>query len=104
MQHFAVNDHDHCVLWQGQCGNCAESAARAEKLATMVKEREVTIKELKSLCVRFETQLTQQDVLLKQWADSKGHKITLPKWPWPKFQRKKILKICLSGEMALAWD
>ena len=53
MQHFAVNDHNHCVLCQGQCGNCAESAARAEKLATMVKEREVTIKELKSLCARL---------------------------------------------------
>ncbi|XP_070204497.1 filamin A-interacting protein 1-like isoform X2 [Littorina saxatilis] len=59
----------------GQCGNCAESASRAEKLAVTVKEREMAIKELKTLCAKFEKQLSQQDVLLKQWADSKGHKI-----------------------------
>ncbi|XP_076434917.1 uncharacterized protein LOC143274847 [Babylonia areolata] len=63
----------------GSCGNCAEAAARAEKLSSALKEREATVKELKSLCTRFEKQLSQQDVLLKQWADSKGHKIEVPK-------------------------
>ncbi|KAL8561090.1 hypothetical protein ACOMHN_031034 [Nucella lapillus] len=63
----------------GQCGNCAELTTRTEKLAATLKEREVTVKDLKSLCARFEKQLTQQDTLLKQWAESKGHKIEVPK-------------------------
>nr|KAG5687756.1 hypothetical protein BaRGS_014845 [Batillaria attramentaria] len=63
----------------GHCQNCAEATARAEKLAVTVKERDTSIKDLKSLCAKFEKQLSQQDQLLKMWADSKGHKVTVPK-------------------------
>ncbi|GFO15082.1 grip and coiled-coil domain-containing protein 2-like [Plakobranchus ocellatus] len=44
-----------------------------------LKEKDGTISELKSLCGKFETQLTTQDKLLEQWAASKGHKIAAPK-------------------------
>lgn len=63
----------------GHCQNCAEATSRAEKLALTLKEREVTVKDLKSLCAKFEKQLSQQDQLLKMFAESKGHKVTLPK-------------------------
>lgn len=63
----------------GNCQNCAEATARAERLAVTIKERETTVKDLKSLCAKFEKQLSQQDQLLKMWADSKDHKVTLPK-------------------------
>ncbi|XP_060076060.1 trichohyalin-like [Ylistrum balloti] len=59
----------------GQCGNCQESLSKAEKYQVAVKERDATIKDLKSLVTKFEKQLTQQDELLKSWAESKGHKI-----------------------------
>ncbi|XP_076452655.1 uncharacterized protein LOC143288209 [Babylonia areolata] len=58
-----------------ECGRCAEAVNRAEKLAVTLKEREVTIGQLKTLCSRFEQQLSQQDVLMKHWADSKGHRL-----------------------------
>lgn len=44
-----------------------------------VKERDATIKELKTLCSKFETQLTQQDKLLEQWSAMHGKKIPAPK-------------------------
>ena len=41
-----------------------------------IKEKDSSIKELKTLCSRFEKQLTQQDELLKLFAEKKGHKVT----------------------------
>ncbi|XP_069135458.1 intraflagellar transport protein 74 homolog [Argopecten irradians] len=59
----------------GQCGNCQESQMKLEKYQLAVKERDANIKDLKALVTKFEKQLTQQDELLKSWAESKGHKI-----------------------------
>ncbi|OWF44314.1 kinectin-like [Mizuhopecten yessoensis] len=59
----------------GGCGNCQESLGKVEKFQLAVKERDATIKDLKALVTKSEKQLTQQDELLKSWADSKGHKI-----------------------------
>ncbi|XP_033748499.1 ERC protein 2-like [Pecten maximus] len=59
----------------GQCGNCQESLSKVEKFQLAVKERDATIKDLKSLVTKFEKQLTQQDELLKSWAESTGQKI-----------------------------
>ncbi|XP_061188557.1 mRNA export factor GLE1-like [Saccostrea echinata] len=59
----------------GHCANCQDMTAKLEKFNASIKEKDQTIKELKSLCARFEKQLTQQDYLLKQWAESKGHKV-----------------------------
>ena len=40
-------------------------------------EKDKYIKELKTMCSKFEKQLTQQDVLLKKVAESQGHKVTI---------------------------
>ncbi|KAK3721625.1 hypothetical protein RRG08_044706 [Elysia crispata] len=64
---------------QGQCSNCDDNKAKVTKLQTQVKEKDATIKELKTLCSKFESQLTTQDKLLEQWASTQGHKITAPK-------------------------
>lgn len=59
----------------GNCPNCQDMTAKLEKFNASIKDKDLTIKELKSLCARFEKQLTQQDHLLKQWAESKGQKV-----------------------------
>ncbi|XP_050410281.2 interaptin [Patella vulgata] len=64
---------------QGPCHICVESANKLQRALQAIKERDQTIKELKGLAIKFETQLSQQDQLLKMWADEKGHKVKLPK-------------------------
>ena len=39
-----------------------------------IKERDDSISQLKALCSKFEKQLQQQDVLLTEFAQSKGYK------------------------------
>ena len=41
-----------------------------------VKEKDMKIKELNSLCVRFEKQLNQQDDIMKLVAEKSGYKHT----------------------------
>ncbi|XP_005096161.1 myosin-9 [Aplysia californica] len=64
---------------QGSCGNCEDSLSKVTKLQAQLKERDHTVRELKALCSKFESQLSTQDKLLEQWAVSHGHKITAPK-------------------------
>uniref|UniRef100_A0A0B6Z9Q1 Uncharacterized protein n=1 Tax=Arion vulgaris TaxID=1028688 RepID=A0A0B6Z9Q1_9EUPU len=82
--------HEECDLLQmrlksmsknkkDQCSNCHDSSIKLTKLQTVIKERDVTIRELELLCSKFELQLTTQDKLLEQWAHSVGHKISAPK-------------------------
>ncbi|KAL5015953.1 hypothetical protein ScPMuIL_005542 [Solemya velum] len=59
------------------CQNCEDSTSRLEKAIESIRERDSTIQELKVLTVKFEKQLEQQDLLLKQWAESKGHKVAV---------------------------
>ena len=56
------------------CGNCANLNSQLNKSEKSNKEKAATINELKNLCSKFEKQLTQQDELLKVWAESKGKK------------------------------
>lgn len=58
------------------CGNCQESLLKLEKAMLSIKEKDASIKELQTLCSRFEKQLSQQDELLKLFAEKKGHKVT----------------------------
>ncbi|XP_006814362.1 uncharacterized protein LOC100373108 [Saccoglossus kowalevskii] len=61
------------------CQNCQDLLKQVEHKRTTIENQEATIKQLATLCKKFELQLTQQDDLLKQWADSKGYKIgTVP--------------------------
>nr|XP_022344710.1 uncharacterized protein LOC111137529 [Crassostrea virginica] len=59
----------------GSCPNCQDMTTKLEKFSVSIKDKDLTIKELKSLCTKFEKQLTQQDHLLKQLAESKGQKV-----------------------------
>jgi len=61
------------------CGNCDENLQKVARLQAMLKERDATLRDLKALCTKFETQLTTQDKLLEQWALSHGKKIPAPK-------------------------
>ncbi|XP_022085882.1 tax1-binding protein 1 homolog [Acanthaster planci] len=56
------------------CDNCSAMKAELEKKTKRLAESEVTIQQLNALCKKFETQLKQQDVLLKEFAVSKGFK------------------------------
>lgn len=59
----------------GACANCPSLEQQVEQSNKTLRDKDKTIKELKTLCAKFEKQLTQQDALLKQWAESKGHKL-----------------------------
>ncbi|XP_052798520.1 golgin subfamily A member 4-like isoform X2 [Mya arenaria] len=62
------------------CTNCNDMASKLERAVVSIKEKDASIKELNSLCSKFETQLKKQDEILKMFADKKGHKIgTFPK-------------------------
>ncbi|XP_067672021.1 kinesin-like protein KIF3A [Haliotis asinina] len=63
----------------GSCSNCPDMMAKLDRAHLMVKDRDHTVKELKAMCSKMEKQLTQQDQLLKSWADSRGHKAVPPK-------------------------
>ena len=62
-------------IFQGSCPNCSESNNKFERLYAECKEKDKSIKDLKLLVTKFEKQLTQQDVVLKTWSESKGHKV-----------------------------
>ncbi len=62
-------------VFQGSCSNCDSSNSKYQAAQKASSEKDKTIRELKALCSKFEKQLTQQDALLKQWAESKGHKV-----------------------------
>ena len=62
-------------IFQGSCPNCSESNRKFERLFAECKEKDKSIKDLKLLVTKCEKQLTQQDVLLKTWSESKGHKV-----------------------------
>ncbi|KAK3594779.1 hypothetical protein CHS0354_030721 [Potamilus streckersoni] len=61
---------------KSSCANCAENAAKMDKAVAVVKDKDIQIKEMNQLLAKFEKQLSQQDHLLKTWAESKGHKVT----------------------------
>ncbi|XP_071789664.1 uncharacterized protein [Asterias amurensis] len=56
------------------CQNCSLMKADLEKKTKKLSDREVTIQQLNTICKKFETQLKQQDILLKDFAVSKGYK------------------------------
>lgn len=58
------------------CGNCDVMRKQLTFTQALLKERDASIGELKTLCSKFEKQLTQQDALLTQFAESKGYKPT----------------------------
>lgn len=51
-------------------------AAKLERAVTAIKEKDSSIKDLNSLCSKFETQLKKQDEIMKMLAEKKGHKVT----------------------------
>ena len=53
-------------LVQG-CANCESVQSQLGIAQRGMKERDAMIKDLKSLCAKFEKQLSQQDVLLQQY-------------------------------------
>ncbi|XP_070572067.1 structural maintenance of chromosomes protein 2-like isoform X1 [Ptychodera flava] len=57
------------------CQNCQALIKQVEEKKATIEGQEATIKQLATLCKKFELQLTQQDKLLKQWADSKGYDV-----------------------------
>lgn len=60
---------------KGSCPNCSESKSKFERLYAEFREKDKSIKDLKLLVTKLEKQLTQQDVLLKTWSESKGQKV-----------------------------
>lgn len=58
------------------CANCQDMASKLERAVTAIKEKEISIKDLNGLCSKFESQLKQQDEILKMFADKKGHRVT----------------------------
>lgn len=60
---------------KGSCPNCSDSNGKLERIFIECKEKDKTIKDLKILVTKFEKQLNQQDVLLKNLGESKGHKV-----------------------------
>ena len=64
-------------MLQGGCDNCQIHTARSELLQNTLSERDRTISELQRVCSKFETQLSQQDVLLKQFL---GNKKAVNRW------------------------
>jgi len=56
-------------------------ASKLEKTVTALKEKDSSIKDLNSLCSKFESQLKKQDEIMKMLADKKGHKLSnYQKW------------------------
>jgi len=51
-------------------------ASKLEKTVTALKEKDSSIKDLNSLCSKFESQLKKQDEIMKMLADKKGHKLS----------------------------
>ena len=76
-------DHDMCFIFKffyfQTCANCQEMTIKLEKAVNAIKEKDVSIKELRDLCSKFETQLTKQDEILKMFAEKKGYKV--PNYP-----------------------
>ncbi|CAG2204224.1 unnamed protein product [Mytilus edulis] len=60
---------------KGSCPNCSDSNGKLERLFIECKDKDKTIKDLKILVTKFEKQLNQQDALLKNLGESKGHKV-----------------------------
>ena len=75
VRHGIIDVHVLFPRQGGSCPNCQDMTTKLEKFSVSIKDKDLTIKELKSLCTKFEKQLTQQDHLLKQWAESKGQKV-----------------------------
>lgn len=60
---------------KGSCPNCSDSNSKLDRLFIECKEKDKTIKDLKLSVTKFEKQLNQQDVLLKNWSEAKGNKV-----------------------------
>ena len=60
--------------FQGGCSNCDVMRKQLSTSQVQGREKDKTIGDLKTLCSKFEKQLSQQDSLLKQFAESKGYK------------------------------
>ena len=56
------------------CNNCDVMRQQVTTSQALVKDKEESIVQLKTLCSKFEKQLQQQDTLLTQFAESKGYK------------------------------
>ncbi|ESO84649.1 hypothetical protein LOTGIDRAFT_204705 [Lottia gigantea] len=59
---------------QASCSHCEETNNKLKKALHALKEKDQAIKDLESLVVKFETQLSQQDQLLKMFAEDKALK------------------------------
>ncbi|XP_001200412.3 GRIP and coiled-coil domain-containing protein 2 [Strongylocentrotus purpuratus] len=56
------------------CSNCPSLKAEVASKVKLVLERDAQIKQLMELCKKFEVQLSQQDVIMKQFSKDKGFK------------------------------
>lgn len=69
-----------CVYWQGQsCESCRNLKAHLEKKDQVIKEKNRTLDELTIMVGRYETQLKQQEELIKQWQDVQGRVLIFDK-------------------------
>ncbi|CAH1801360.1 unnamed protein product [Owenia fusiformis] len=59
----------------GPCPNCDELTKERDSINKVAKSKDETIKELNSLCAKFEKQLIQQDELLKTWVEKEEKKM-----------------------------
>nr|XP_054748866.1 golgin subfamily A member 4-like isoform X1 [Lytechinus pictus] len=56
------------------CPNCPSLKVQLASKEKLVLEKDAQIKQLMELCKKFESQLSQQDVIMKQFAKDKGFK------------------------------
>lgn len=56
------------------CTNCPSLKAELEAKQKSILEKDAHIKQLMTLCKKFEVQLSQQDVIMQQFAENKGFK------------------------------
>lgn len=63
------------LLFQASlCSNCDSLKQQLTAADRLIAAGKVERDKLAGLCGKFETQLTQQDQLLRQFAESKGYK------------------------------
>lgn len=58
-----------------KCEKCDKLQAELDEKNKILTEKEALVSQLKAVCGQFETQLKQQDIIMKQFAESKGQKV-----------------------------
>lgn len=60
------------LIFQGACSNCFDLTQKYETAVKESKEKDKSIKDLKGLVTKFQTQLKQQEQLMKMVDNSRG--------------------------------